>query len=94
MGTKSAATFIKESGGAKGAVPISAAQFGSVVRLSHHSFTPGYVEECARGVMEGEYDNIAPSSGTDVFYMIRIGKDTIATTRPMGDNLKKYKLIA
>jgi hypothetical protein len=95
MGTKSAAIFIKDTGGAKGAIPTSAAQFGSIVNLTHHGFPPEYVEKCARGVMVGEYDSIAPSAGTDVFYVTKIGNETIATTKPGGaDSLKKYRLVA
>lgn len=92
--TKSAAVFIEESGGEKGAAPTSAAQFGCVVNIDHPAFSPDYVEKCARGVLEREYDSIAPSAGTDTFYVTRIGEAVIATTRFRDGRLKKYKLIA
>ena len=92
--SESAEAFIRRTGGSRGAALTSAAQFGCVVNLSHPAFTPGYVEECARSVMDGDYDSIAPSSGTDVFYVTKRGKTTIATTRFQDGELKKYKLIA
>jgi len=91
---KSAIECIKATGGAKNASPTSAAQFGVIVNLSYPAFTPQYVEDCAREVIDGKYDSIAPSAGTDVFFVTKFGGEVIATTRPMGDNnLKKYKLV-
>ena len=92
---KSASEWIKSTGGAKNASPTSAGQFGFIVNLNYPAFTPQYVEDCARGVIDEKYDNIAPSAGTDVFFVTKFGGEVIATTRIRGEaSLKKYKLIA
>jgi hypothetical protein len=92
---KSAFTEIEETGGKEGAFYVSVKDFAEIVNTDFPAFSIKYIIKCAEDVMSGKYDSISPSYGTDVFDIVKIGNDVIATSQPnRKSNLWKYKLIA
>jgi|GEM_PF-3489565 len=94
MGTKSAVAIIEETGG-EPAMFTTVDQFAMVVNQNYPAFSVVYVERCARQVIEGKFNSIAPSYGTDVFFIKRFDEDTvIATTKVKEEKkLRKYQLL-
>lgn len=81
--------------GDSGAEIITISGFAELIRKGRPYYPKGVIEGHAKEVIDGKYDSIAPSAGTNIYFIRREGDVVIATTKPKGVNeVKKFELIA
>lgn len=90
----SAVEFIEKGKNPEGPLFASVEQFALVVHENYPGFSAEYVQQCVNGVLNDDYKSIAPSWGSDAFFVKKIGDDVFATLKPKDRNgLRKYELL-
>lgn len=68
--------------------------FAELVHGIRPQWPADYVEKEAGSVLDGAYESVCPAAGSDIFYVRKEGDAVIASTRPKGQELKGFELIA